>query len=306
MKNKILIMGIIAAVAIIAGAFFVARPFGAKKVKTARAAVKAEKTKVSTQAKKPITKGMGGLTVKVLNSKGKEAFLKAKAFSVVDSKSSIFTLVLTTNRMQELSPGTYDIEVDTTPQKIYKNIKVTAEKENVLDLGCPTGSVTVKALNSKKKEASYLVKLVIPKSNILVTAGTTNRPLEVMPGIYDIEIDTMPRLVKRAVKLDAAKETAVDLGVVTGGLTVKVTDENGRDLRYTAKVRNASTGEIISSNPSNRAVEIQPGAYNIEVLTSPAQTKKDIKVIAGEQVLVEFTVQSAAREKPSGPPQAKR
>ena len=306
MKNKMFIMGIVVAIAMIVGIFFVARPSGARKTKAAAPAIKAEKPKAQTAAQKAISKGMGGITVKVINSKGKEEFLKVKAFSVIDPKSSIFTAGLTTNRMQELSPGTYDIEVDTTPQKIYKNIKVAADKENVLDLGCPTGSVTVKALNSKKKEASYLVRLVTPKSYILVTAGTTNRPLEVMPGIYDIEIDTAPRLVKKAVKLEAGKETAIDLGVVTGGLIVKVLDEKGKDMRYTTRVRNASTSEIISSGPSNRVMEIQPGAYNIEVLTSPVQTKKDVKVIAGEQASVEVTVQSAVPQKPSIPSQSKR
>ena len=96
------------------------------------------------------------------------------------------------------------------------------------------------------------------------------------------------------------------MGVVTGGLIVKVLDEKGKDMRYTTRVRNASTSEIISSGPSNRVMEIQPGAYNIEVLTSPVQTKKDVKVIAGEQASVEVTVQSAVPQKPSIPSQSKR
>lgn len=304
MRNKIIMMVIITAIAVILGIVVIARPFGAKKAKPSAAAVKAEKSKAPAQ--KIISKGMGGLTVKATNSKGKDVFLKAKAFSVVDPRSSIFSATLTTNRMQELSPGAYDIEVDTIPQKIYKNIKVAAGKENTFDLGCPTGSVTVKALNSKKKDASYLIRLLIPKSGTLVTAGTTNRSLEVMPGIYDIEIDTIPRQLKKGVKLDAGKETTVDLGVVTGGLTVKVLDEKGKELRYTARVRNSATNEIISSTPSNRAMEIQPGVYNIEIMTNPAQTKKDVKVAAGEQASAEFTVQSAVAQKPSVPSQTKK
>ena len=304
MKNKILIIGIITAIAIIAGIFFVAKPSGAKKAKAAAAAAKTEKA--AAQAQKTFSKGMGGFTAKVLNSKGKEVFLKAKAFSAVDARSSVFKAALTTNRMLELSPGTYDIEVDTTPQKIYKNIKVAADRENVLDLGCPTGSIVIKALNSKKKEASYLIRLVTPKTNILVTAGTTNRPLDVMPGIYDVEIDTLPRMVKKSVKLEAGKETVVDLGAVAGGLIVKVLDEKGGQLRYTVRVRNAADNEIISSGPSGRSLEMQPGAYNIDVLTSPVQAKKDVKVIAGEPTSVEFIVQSSASQKLPSPAKVKR
>lgn len=305
-KTPMVIMA--AVLVILAGVIIIARPFAAKKerVDRAPASVRAEKGKVRPPAKKAISKGMGGLNVTVINSKGKEAFLKAKAFSVIDSRSSIYAATLTTNRVQELAPGSYDIEVDTIPQKIYKNIKVVADKENFLDLGCPTGSVTVKALNSKKKDAAYLMRVVAAKSNILVAAGTTNRPLEVMPGVYDIEIDIVPRLVKRGVRLEAGKETVVDLGVATGSLTAKVLDENGKQLRYTARIRNASNNEMVSSGSSNRATELQPGTYNIEVLTNPVQTRKGVSVMAGEAAAAEFIVQLPAPRNPVPPPQAKK
>lgn len=309
MKNIKLIVGALVAVVLIAGFISVVKSAGSKKAvnKPDAAVQKAGKGKAQgVPARKQLSKDMGGLTVKMLNTKGKEVYIRMKVFKVTDAKSSLYVTSITTNRMQELAPGTYDIEMETIPQRIYKNIRVTGNKEIVEDLGCPTGSITIKAINSKKKEASYLARILYPKSNVMVTAASTNRPLELIPGIYDVEVETLPRQVKRDVKIAAGKETVLDLGGSSGSLIVKAVDDSGKEVRYTARIRNASNNDIITSAATNRPVEIQQGVYNIEIVSNPVQSKKDVKVSAGTETVVEFGVQSPARQKPAALPQGKK
>ncbi len=308
-KNVKLFIGALAALVLIAGLIFIVKSAGSKKtVKKPDAAVqKAGKGKAQgVPVKRQLSKDMGAFTVKVMNTKGKEVYIRMKVFKVTDAKSSLFVTSMTSNRMQELAPGVYDIEMETVPQRIYKNIRVVGNKEIVEDLGCPTGSIMIKVLNSKKREASYLTRLLYPKSNVMVTAVPTNRPLEVVPGIYDVEIETLPRQVRRDVKIAAGKETVFDLGVAAGNLAVKVLDANDKEVRYTARVRNAANNDIITSFTTNRSVEIQQGLYNIEIASNPPQVKKDVKVNTGEESLVRFELKASAQQKSAAPPQSKK
>jgi hypothetical protein len=194
--------------------------------------------------------------------------------------------------MQELLPGIYDIEVETIPAKICKNINVSEGKETVYDLGSVTGAVIIKALNSKKKAISLPVRISNPKNNLTVTSITANRPVEILPGVYNIEINTMPRQVRRDVRIDNGRETVIDLGVVSGSMIVKVVDENGKEVRVAVNVKDSKTNMIVTSTGSNRAGEIAPGEYDIDVITTPVQTKKGVKITAGEEVVVDFLVKS--------------
>lgn len=306
MKNKNLIISIVT-VAVILGVIFIAKPFAEKKVaKKAAPARKVEK--LSTVAKKPpavpgkraISKDKGGLTVKVMDSKKRELPLRVRAFRSVDAKSSVYQTAFFTNRMQELSPGTYDIEIGTIPQKIYKNIKVVNGKENVEDLGFITGSLIVKVLNHKKEEANYPLRILYSKTNDMVVTATTNRPVEIMPGVYDIEVGTLPRQVKKDIRIEAGKEAALDLGSIAGFIIVKAVDENQKEVRLAARITKSDTNELVTSITTNRPIEILEGTYNVEVYSTPKQDKKGVKVNAGEETSIDFLVQ--APPAPPAPP----
>lgn len=302
MKNKGLLIGMVGVVAIIVLAFVFRPAFTGKTMKSdkvvnksapATKAVNAAKTaKPQEPAKKTFSKGMGGITVKAKYSNGKPQILRTKIFRSEDKDSSIFVTGFTSDRMQELLPGTYDIEVETIPAKICKNINVSENKETIYDLGSATGAVIIKALNSKKKEISLPARISNPKNNLTVTAITANRPVEVLPGVYNIDIDTMPRQTRRDVRIEKGRETVIDLGVVSGSMIVKAVDENGKEARVAVNVKDSKTNMIVTSTGSNRASEIAPGEYDIDILTTPVQTKKGVRIIAGEEVVVDFLVKS--------------
>ena len=294
MKKKIVIIAIVIVVAVLT-VVFVRKPSSVGKTvkKTAPAAAKAKTRETSAiPAKKTFSKGMGGLTVKIKGSNDKPQSLRIKAFSADSGISSVFSTTFTSDRMQELLPGTYDIEIDTVPAKIYKNINVSEGKETVQDLGVVTGSLEVKALNSKKRDAPISVKIIRPKSNLTVTAVMANRPIEIVPGLYNVDIETLPRQTKNDVKIEGGKETVLDLGVVSGSLMIKAEDENKKEARLSVRIKNPATNTVTASSVTNRALEIGPGEYDVDVLATPVQTKKGVKVSAGEETTLEFTFQA--------------
>ncbi len=293
MLNKKLIIGIVVVIAFIGSIIVTKAVFSkGKGKKAAVTAAQAKKAPGKAPAKKMISKGKGVLTVKILNSKKVEVPVRLKAFKTVDRNSSVYMASFVAGRMQELTPGEYDIEIDLVPQRIYKGIRVSEGKEAVEDLGCLTGALYIKTVNSKKAVAPYPIRVLYPKSGEMVMAFMTNKSMDVAPGVYDIEIGTSPRMYKNDVKVDAGKENIMDLGCVTGALTVKTTDEEGKDVRQNVRFMKAGTSELVSSSLSNRPVELVAGKYDIDLLSNPKQSKKDVSVNLGEESVAEFTVKA--------------
>jgi hypothetical protein len=305
MKNK-LVIGIVVIIAFIGFILIAKNVISKMKGRKAVTAAQAMKGAAKMPAKKVISKGKGALTVKVLNSKKTEIPVRLKAFKAIDRNSSIYMSSFVAGRSQELSPGDYDIETDSIPQKIYKGIRLNEGKETIEDLGCLTGSILIRTLNNKKTSAYYPIRILYPKSGEMVTAYMTNKSLEIAPGVYDIEIGTSPRQYKKNVKVDAGKEGIIDMGCITGILTVKTADEENKDVRQSVRIMKADTNEMVSSSLSNKPIELAGGKYNVEVLSTPRQSKKNINIAAGEESVVEFTVkppvasqrQAASRAKP--------
>jgi len=192
--------------------------------------------------------------------------------------------------------------VDSIPQKIFKNIKVAEGKETVENLGCVTGSIFIKTLNAKKAPAYYPVRILDSGTSDMVTAYMTNKAMDIVPGTYDIEIGTSPRQYRKNVRVISGKEAVIEMGCVVGSLVVKTVDGNGRNVRSNVKITKADTNEIVSSTASNKPIDLGKGTYNIEVLSSPKQSKKGVSVNLGEESVAEFIVTApAAQKKPAKP-----
>jgi len=303
MKNKKLIVGIIILIAFIGLILFIKT--NAQKTKAGKMmapAAQARKGMKKAPAQKVISKGKGGLTIRIASSKNMEIPMRIKAFKAIDGRSSVYETSSVGGRMQEVTPGTYDIELDTVPQKIFKNIKVSEGRETVEDLGCVMGAITVRTINAKKAATYYPMRILYSNTNDMVTAYMTNKTMDIVPGSYDIEIGTSPRLYKKDVKVAAGKEVIIDMGCVAGSLLVKTVDENGKNVHLSVRITRADTNEIVSSATSNKPVDLGKGAYNIEVFSNPRQSKKGVTVNLGEESVAEFTVSApVVPQKPAKP-----
>lgn len=295
MKIRKIIIGVVVIIAFIGLILIIKSAVSKKMPKKALTAAAAKKAPV----KKVISKGKGALTVRILNSKNTEVPMKVKVFKVADGRSSVYISSTVGGRTQELLPGTYDIEIDTVPQRIYKNIKVEQGREALEDLGSVTGSLIIKTVNAKKLATHYPLRILFANTDDMVTAYVTNKAIDIIPGVYDIEVGTSPRVYKKDIKIDAGKENMVDMGCLTGTLVVKVTDEDKKDVRCGVRVTRAPANEIISSTTSNKPIDLGKGSYNIEIMSYPKQSKKDVKINIGEESVIEFTVaKPVAPQKP--------
>ncbi len=303
MKVKFLTIVLASAIIIVASGALILRPLLSE-----RFAIKTDILQGSKQAsagtaiaKKTFAKNMGGLNVRALNSKNRPNVFNVKAFKSEGPRSGIYVRSFVSGKMQELAPGIYDIELDTVPQKIFKGIKVSAGKETLEDLDCVTGSLNVKISDSKNNPASFPISVYHPKTGIKIASGAVNRPLELLAGVYDIEIAVLPKVTQAEVTIEPGKEKPLDLGVLTGALIVQAADQNKaekRDVRQSVKVRKADTNELLINTRMNRSVEIRPGRYNVEIDTIPPQISKDVNVDTGKETVVEAVIQAGPQAKP--------
>lgn len=308
MKSKYLIIGLAMAAILIAGGFILKLSLPGKPAIKAALSDKSAQTSAKTAVvKKTFSEGMGGLTIRVLNAGNKPSALRAKAFRSVDSRSAIYAGPLVSNKTREFAPGSYDVELDTVPQKIYKGIRISAGRETVEDLGCVTGTLNVKIMNAKNKAASYPISVYHPKTSNMIIATMANRPLELLAGTYDIEIGVLPKVIETAVTVEPGKEKTLNLGIMIGALIVKAVDEKGvekRDARQSVKIKKTGTNELIINTRVNKPVEIKQGTYDIEIDTSPSQINKNVKVKAGENTVVEATIHAPSQARAPSEPAA--
>ncbi len=300
MRNKVFIAVTLLA-AVILVVFISIRTVGSaarlakKKAVTAGAPVKAV-VKNEADVKKVYAKGNGAINIQVKGSKGSPLNIGVKAFRSDGKDSSVFAASLFSGRTQELSAGTYDIELDTVPSKIYKNIEVKDGKATIRDLGSVTGSINVKALDSKKRNIPAGISLFYPGSKNVVAAGMANSPCEIVGGEYDIEIAITPKQLRKGVKIENGKETIIDLGVVSGSLIVKAVNEAGDELKLAVRVR-SKDGYMATGMISGRPSEIGPGTYDVEVMSSPVIIKNDVKITAGEDTVLQVKVPALPEKK---------
>jgi len=297
MKNRNIIIGLIIVIAlvftgvVIMKSLSVKKPSGNKSLSVKPPAVQPS---LKTSVKKVISKEMGALIVKVVNSKGKDLHLRIRAFKTANASSSLYSVSMVSSRAQELQPGNYDIEIETIPQMIYKNVSVSRAKETIIDINA-LGSINVKALNYQKRDASFPVRIFNPKSNIPLVTMAANRSIDLVRGTYDIDIGTAPVQRKNGVLVESGKESVIDIGCVTGKLLVKAIDENKKELKYQLRVKKSGTNEFVASGVSGRAIEIMSGVYDVDILSNPAQSRKGVEIKPGEETAAEFIVQSAAK-----------
>lgn len=290
MKDKKLVIAAIAFLVVVAiGLFFIVKPKDAKQPAKPAAAGKVSKAVPAPESKKAISKDMGALIVKLTGSKGTDVTLRMKVFRHVDSRSSILAGMHTTNRAIELSPGTYDIEIETMPAKIYKGVNVAKGRETVENLGRVTGSLEVKAAGPGNKAVSYPVRVLHSKTTVPAATGVSNRPIELVAGVYDVEIGSMPKQVRKDLKIEAGKEQTLDAGAA-GVIAVKVIDESGKEVKGFVRIKKAEGGDVVASPAASRPVELMAGTYIVESAANPNVRKSDVKVIAGEEVSVELVM----------------
>jgi hypothetical protein len=167
----------------------------------------------AVKAAKTIKSGFGLITVELQGSGRKKTTVGVRLFKLNDPRTSIYYGTMLSGRPHEVVPGRYDILVDVTPPRIYKDAEVAAGKEKTIDLGCITGALKVKVRDSDGKELFSPVAVLKPGTADIVTTAMASRPAEIGPGVYDVELLSGAREKEKGVNVRPGEETVVEFTV---------------------------------------------------------------------------------------------
>lgn len=109
--------------------------------------------------------------------------------------------------------------------------------------------------------------------------GSNGMPdfVEVDPVItYDIVVNTIPQVIKKGISLEGGKENTINIKSPQGNIYFKSNHSEYKHL--SALIRNTSTDEILNSQSKNTFDRYLVGSYNIEILSLPRITLKNVKV----------------------------
>lgn len=104
---------------------------------------------------------------------------------------------------------------------------------------------------------------------------------------YAIQVNTIPEIIERNVYLELGKENIIKIPVIQGGLKVRMTSANDyKNLRVL--VKDPKTNEIIHEMGINDEENFLVGTYDVEVLTLPRKTYKDVTIKEGETIQLDI------------------
>jgi hypothetical protein len=138
------------------------------------------------------------------------------------------------------------------------------------------------AYGSDKMQRVRVFKANGPRSSSYVRTFSTNRTQEMLPGVYDIELDTMPPVIYKGVNVTKEKETIEDIGCITGNVTVKAVSVSKKPLLFPVRLFYPDSGMIAAVANVNRTFEVLSGTYDIEIVTAPVQLRKAFVVESGK------------------------
>ncbi|MBZ0253472.1 MAG: hypothetical protein K8I02_09045, partial [Candidatus Methylomirabilis sp.] len=221
--------------------------------------------------------GTGSVGFRLLGPDGKE--IDTFAY-VQDPKSGDTVGTVEKGKTLEVSPGVYDLEVQTQPAPILrKGVRVEAGKRTI---------ETVKAVGrldldirgaegAKVRTHAYITDLSTGDTQGTMNAG---HGADLLPGKYRLEIQTIPPIIRESVVVKAGETTHVRVDTI-GRLRMDATDAQGRPARVFAYVVDKRTENTLGVLNSGQDLDLVAGTYRLEIQTSPEQVRETVAVKAG-------------------------
>ena len=141
--------------------------------------------------------------------------------------------------------------------------------------GLPYASnLTVNLYDEKSKELKYqLIHYMAPDG------GTDT--LLLPPGKnYDIEITTIPPIIRKNVRFIEGKHTTYRVPAAQGNLDIFMTNSNTYKKPLAALIKSTNDQTVLHSQSPNTSQTYLSGKYNVELLTRPPIYFKNIEVSA--------------------------
>jgi len=211
------------------------------------------------------------------------------------------------NRTGELPPGIYDVKVEVGPDVWYEGVEIVSGEEMVLDLP-ELGRLIVQGKDSEGVPLNGYGYSVYEQKNSdkEIAAGDVNVAKDLVPGVYDIRIDSDQDVWLRGIEIVAGSVKSIDVPPFhakskksdgspgsAGQGRIQIVGKNaiGDPLEsyfafyvYTPGDKEKSVAEESVSKP----VDLPPGVYDVRVGLRPDVWFKSIEVTAGQSSQIEL------------------
>ena len=154
----------------------------------------------------------------------------------------------------------YDLVVNTTPRVEKKNITITRNTHNTINVDAGQGKIQIRFINAAKPYQIDARIMLIEDSKTLNTqkVGETDRYLV---GWYNVEILTLPRIY---VAVNVEQSSKSEINIKAPGW-VKYTAGSGISAQVFAKNDDGTWDWVcnLKDNSKIGKIQLQPGAYRI-------------------------------------------
>ncbi len=217
---------------------------------------------------------------------------------------SVHSLV---NLPGELQPGIYDVRVEIGPDAWFEGVEIASGEERVIDLP-ELGRLMVQGKDSEGIPVNGYGYSVYEQENSdkEIAAGDVNVAKDLLPGEYDVRIDSDPEVWLRGIEIVAGSVKAIDIpplpakseksdelpgSAEQGRIQIVGKNALGDPLEsyfafyvYTPGDKEKSVAEESVSKP----VDLPPGVYDIRVGLKPDVWFKSVEIAAGQSKQIEL------------------
>ncbi len=179
-------------------------------------------------------------------------------------------------------PGTYDLVVGTAPRTIYRGITVSEHTQAVLRMR--TGALRIELIGPTGSRLDAPADLFIHKTATPVRSFPAWYNQPVLPGLYDIIVNSAPRVVSRGVEVKAGQPTVLQVGLAR--LRVDVAAPSGTLPDATVELRDPETGEGVRAISSASDQVVAAGTYDVALRGAPGYPLRGVQIRPGEMKTV--------------------
>lgn len=216
------------------------------------------RTQVTVVGGETVDIPIGGVgTIQVVTADGQTT--DEYAFYVYDATTE--EMVISGFGPVELAPGTYNVEVYTTP---ITTIQVTVTEDETVDVPVGVGGIgTIQVVTADGQPTDeYAFYVYDPATEVMVTSGFG--PIEIAAGTYSVEVYTTPVTRTQVTVIDGETANIPIAGVGT----IQIVNPNGQVAdEYAFYVYDPATEAMVGSGFGQ--LQIAAGTYNVEVYTDP-------------------------------------
>jgi hypothetical protein len=158
-----------------------------------------------------------------------------------------------------VAPGTFDILIGTAPRVIYP--RVTLGEDTTVTVKVAAGAVRVELTDMENKRPSVPVELFDSRSESSQRTFFTWHNQVVLPGTYDLVVNSNPVTTIRGVIVETGKLTTVPVG--TGRARIELLGVGGNRLRVLVELRDPKTHQLARNISTWEDYEIPSGSYEM-------------------------------------------